>query len=189
MSLTREQYLNTISPIRILRDYGSKGPQILNENEKNRLKEIEKESTKSAFSLKTAILYNEYQTLRIKEKGKWDFHTIFEIIGSFFDERNLKAFKYFSSFVPTETEGDQYGCWDRKLLGEYTLQQLYAYFMHIFLLKCDSNKPFEKYTDYMFEDLAKYAHDHVLGPADIMMAKAGDSSRAVSQYQLERLFR
>ena len=41
----------------------------------------------------------------------------------------------------------------------------------------------------MFEDLAKYAHDHVLGPADIMMAKAGDSSRAVSQYQLERLFR
>ena len=121
MSLTREQYLNTISPIRILRDYGSKGPQILTENEKNRLKEIEKESTKSAFSLKTAILYNEYQTLRIKEKGKWDFHTIFEIIGSFFDERNLKAFKYFSSFVPTETEGDQYGCWDRKLLGEYTL--------------------------------------------------------------------
>src|SRR3989338_8735100 len=189
--MTRKEYLSTISHIRMVREHTSKDSQILSEAENKRIAKILAKSAIMSLNKDTASSFDEYRRLCYKRDGNERLLTVFEHIKDFLGVRNEKIFTDFSKKVPKKIIPQEYGSdIQAPALDEIEQKEIYTVFMRHLLLRSKSNNPLEIYQDdLVVDDLVGYCHDHVLTPADLMMAKAGDSSRNLDKKGIKQLYK
>jgi len=178
---------NDISLIRIFRENFQNQPQELDPNEKSKIEQIVEKQTVGSFNSETQKEYKEYISLEIKQKGNTKMETIFKAVEKFLGDRNTILFNLFVDSVPTILDEQEFANVYRSALSEISQKELYAYFMDVTLRNFDTVYS-NQISDEILNAVAKYGHDHILGPADIMMAKAGDSKREISESQIKTLF-
>ena len=129
--------------------------------------------------------YRSYKERYCKRAGNESMDTISELVQDYVGERYNELYAPFKRLIPTVPEGDQYAAWDRPAINTLTSKTLFAYFLDVILSHCDT---LYQLDNTVAQQIASYAHMHVLPPADIMMAKAGYDHRGIDEERVKILF-
>lgn len=170
----------------LFREFTIHKTELLTEIEKQRMEEILEIVKLRNKKQSLTGLYEEYRKLFFKEKESRGILVYFDMIQSFLGDRYSIFFTQLTKKVPDVSEGDQYRTWERSKLNDTSKKEVYAYYMHMLLRNYDFfvlNNFSEDQKDYF----SRYVHDHILGPADIVAAKAEDNSREVTVEELLKL--